>query len=356
VSTDEVNAMWRFVDPIVCAWEDNIVPLAIYQPKTLEAIQKADDYNHKPETIESHKSLGIVGLGKMGSGVALQLLEKGWNVVGYNRTASVADGYKKDGLYAAHTLKELVQKLPTPRVIWIMVPSGKPVDETIFGKNGLVQYLNKGDIIIDAGNSMYKESIKRADKLEGYGLTLIDTGVSGGPKGARYGACIMVGGDRKTYDYLTPLFVDLTVASGSQFFPGTGAGHFVKMVHNGIEYGMMQAIAEGFAILKKASFKLNLTNIAKIYNHGSVIESSLLKWLKDGFEIYGESLKKVSGTVAHTGEGAWTIEAAKELDVKVKIIEGALQFRKSSEKNPSFAGKILSTMRNQFGGHSIEDV
>ncbi len=353
VSTDEVLSMWRFVDPIIRAWQKNLVPLRIYKPYT-EPISGNLTLENKQDTIETNRSIGVIGLGKMGTGVALQLLEKGWNVVGYNRTYEVTKQLEKEGLTAAETIKDLVKQLKSPRVVWIMVPSGKPVDEMIFGKDGLVKHLKKGDIIIDAGNSNYKDTIRRAKRIEKYGIKFADAGVSGGPRGARFGACIMAGGDKKLYDYLTPLYIDLTVASGAQFFPGIGAGHFVKMVHNGIEYGMMQAIAEGFAIMKKSEYKLNLTNIADLYNHGSVVESRLVKWLKDGLEIYGEDLKQVSGTVAHTGEGAWTVEAADDLKIKARIIEAALQFRKNSEKNPDYTGKILSTMRNQFGGHSIK--
>lgn len=354
VSTDEVKAMWRFIDPIVCAWDDNKVPLATYIPGKDMVLKDAKKTIHTDTTVATNRSIGVVGLGKMGAGIALHLLEKGWEVVGYNRTIEVTKQYEKDGLKTAESIEDLVKLLKPPRLIWIMVPSGKPVDEMMFGENGLTNYLDKNDIIIDAGNSNYKETIERAKKLKSFGIKFADAGVSGGPRGARYGACIMAGGDKKLYDYLTPLYIDLTVAEGSQFFPGIGAGHFVKMIHNGIEYGMMQAIAEGFAIMKQASYKLNLINIANLYNHGSVVESRLVGWLQDGLEIYGPSLHNVSGTVAHTGEGAWTVVAAKELGVKAKIIEGALQFRKDSEKKPDYTGKLLSTMRNQFGGHSIK--
>ncbi len=354
VSTDEVLAMWKFVDPIIKSWAENAVPLSLYKKHSESIINEVESPTTHINSIANNHSIGVVGLGKMGTGIALQLLEKGWNVVGYNRTFEVAQALEKDGLKTAVTIKSLVEQLKPPRLIWIMVPSGRPVDEMIFGTDGLVKYLEKGDIMIDAGNSNYKDTIERAKKIKKYGIRFADAGVSGGPKGARYGACIMVGGEREIYDYLTPLYIDLTVASGTQFFEGIGAGHFVKMVHNGIEYGMMQAIAEGFAIMKKAKYKLDLRNVAHLYNHGSVVESRLIGWLKDGLEIYGEELDKVSGTVAHTGEGAWTVEAANDLDVKARIIEGALQFRKDSEKNPSYTGKLLSTMRNQFGGHSIK--
>lgn len=182
----------------------------------------------------------------------------------------------------------------------------------------------------------------------------MDVGTSGGPSGARNGACLMVGGDKKIYEYLLPLLVDIALPNAVEFFKGAGAGHFVKMVHNGIEYGMMQAIAEGFTILKKSSYNLNLNRVADIYNNGSVIESRLTNWLKNAFHVYGEDLALISGSVAHTGEGAWTVDAAKAMKLKAKIIEESFKFRVESEKNPSFGGKVLSALRNQFGGHSVK--
>ena len=168
------------------------------------------------------------------------------------------------------------------------------------------------------------------------------------------GACIMVGGKKSDYQYLEPLFKDLVVPDGVQHFEGIGAGHFVKMVHNGIEYGMMQALAEGFTILKKSDYQLDLSKAAEIYNHGSVIESRLVGWLEDAFKLYSQDLKGVSGKVKHSGEGEWTVQTAKELKLKAKIIEGAFDFRVQSEKNPSYTGKISTVLRNQFGGHSLK--
>ncbi|MCH7759185.1 6-phosphogluconate dehydrogenase (decarboxylating), partial [Patescibacteria group bacterium] len=181
----------------------------------------------------------------------------------------------------------------------------------------------------------------------------VDVGVSGGPDGARYGASLMIGGKKEIYEKLFPLFMDLSIPGGIQFFKGAGAGHFVKMVHNGIEYGMMQALAEGFTILKKADYKLDLTKVVEVYNHGTVIKSQLIEWLRDAFELHGENLNGVSSTVGHTGEGAWTVKTAQEMKVKAKIIEQALKFRIQSKKNPSYTGKILSAIREQFGGHQV---
>ena len=233
-----------------------------------------------------------------------------------------------------------------------MVPAGKPVDDMLFGPDGLVHHLKRGDIIIDGGNSFYKDTILRAKRLAKKGIHLFDVGTSGGPRGALHGACLMIGGNAKVFEELRPLFRDLSNGTAYQFFSGTGAGHFVKMVHNGIEYGMMQAIAEGFALLKKAHFKLDLTEVASIYNNGSVIESRLTKWLEKAFLEHGNDLKAITGSVAQTGEGAWTAATAKALKIATPIIEGSVKFRKQSEKKPSYTGKVLSALRGQFGGHA----
>lgn len=353
VSTAEVNAMWQFIDPIVHAWEEKKTPLYTYTPNTAQVQDAAKQFFSKKQkgTPPLSNQIGIIGLGKMGGNIAYQLSEKGWDVHAYNRTYQVAQDLKKEGITPARTIQELVSRLHSPRVLWIMVPAGKPVDDTLFGENGLIQYLEEGDIIIDAGNSNYKDAPPRAHKLAERGVRFVDAGVSGGPGGARYGACIMVGGDRKDFQFLAPLFTDITVSQGVEFFPGVGAGHFVKMIHNGIEYGMMQAIAEGFAIMQKSPYALDLSKIASVYNHGSVIESRLIQWLYDAFHQHGQSLEKISGSVAHTGEGQWTVEAGKELGIPPKIIEESLQFRVESEESPSYTGKIVSALRNQFGGH-----
>ncbi|MBI2051567.1 glucose-6-phosphate dehydrogenase [Candidatus Roizmanbacteria bacterium] len=347
LDTKEVMAMWKYTDPIICAWDEDLVPLTTYKPNT--GIIR--EQRTKNEERRMRREVGVVGLGKMGTNIARQLIEKGWRVVGYNRTRSVTRELSKEGLVSVATLQDLVKKLKPPRVIWLMVPQGAPVDEMIAG---LIPYLQKGDIVIDAGNSFYKDTVKRGKKLEVRGLKFLDVGVSGGPGGARRGASLMVGGELKLYEYLLPLFIDISVPQGVEFFEGIGAGHFVKMVHNGIEYGMMQAIAEGFSILKKAKYKLDLKKVAEVYNHGSVVESRLTKWLSEGFQIYREDLEKVTGSVPRGGEGDWTVEAAEELGIKAKIIEEAVKFRAESEKKPNYMGKILNTMRNQFGGHSIK--
>jgi len=297
------------------------------------------------------KKVGLIGLGKMGKNMTQRLLEKKWKVIGYDKKLNKNFIDKK--LIIVNSLEELVKKLSPPRLIWLMVPAGKSTDEVLFNKKGLLNFLQKGDIVIDGGNSFYFDSIKRAEKLSKRNFEFVDVGVSGGPEGARNGACLMIGGKEKIFKYLKPLFRDLSTENGFQFFEGTGAGHFVKMVHNGIEYGMMQAIAEGFDLIKESNYKLNLEKVADIYNHGSVIESRLISWLEKAFKIHGQDLKNVSGKVGHTGEGEWTIKIAKRLKVPVKIIEESFKFRILSQKKPSFTGKILSALREQFGGHRV---
>ena len=307
----------------------------------------------------SAREIGIVGLGKMGSGIARQLMGKGWRVVGYNRSIEATRELVKNGLTGTKTFKDLVSELSTPRVVWIMVPAGKPVGEMI---KKLSSLLEKGDIVIDGGNSFYKDSVRHHKELAKKGIGFVDVGVSGGPKGARHGASLMVGGERKLYDYLLPLYNDLSVPKGHQHFEGAGAGHFAKMVHNGIEYGMMQAIAEGFDVMKNSGYKLHLKDVAKVYNHGSVIESRLMGWMSDAFEKFGDELKEVSGSAGSGGaagmaksEAKWTLDVAKKLGIEAKVIEKSINARVNSQKKPSFQGKIINALRNRFGGHEIKN-
>ena len=230
-----------------------------------------------------------------------------------------------------------------------MVPY-QAVDNVIAG---LLPFLSKGDTLVDGGNSPYKESIKRARELEKQGIAFLDAGVSGGPAGARCGACIMIGGKKEVFQRYETLFQDLSVENGYGYMGNAGAGHFVKMVHNGIEYGMMQAIAEGFAVMQSSPLSLDLVKIADVYNHKSVIESRLVSWLKEALGQYGDALQGISGSVDYTGEGDWAVEAAKELGIPVPVIEQSLAFRVESHRTPSYTGQLLSAMRHQFGGHEV---
>lgn len=292
--------------------------------------------------------IGYVGLGKMGHNMVLRLLEKGHQVVGYNRSPESTKETEKAGVIGTYSIEEFVKKMPSNKIIWITVPQGTPVDDVI---SSLLPHLKKGDILIDCGNSYFKDSIRRSKELKKKGIYFLDIGVSGGPGGARHGASMMIGGEKQIFQKLESLFKDLCVPEGYGYMGKSGAGHFVKMVHNGIEYGMMQAIAEGFEVMKKSEFNLNLTKVAEVYNHGTVIESRLVGWLKKAYEQFGEDLESISGSVEHTGMGEWTSNTAKELGVPVPIIKGAFDFRVNSSKNPSYSGKVLSALRNQFGGH-----
>lgn len=343
VSSEEIKAMWKFIDPILEVWQKNQVPLNTYKPDTNDILKEPFFIEQAVRPAPSvKKEIAIVGLGKMGSGISARLKETGWEVVSYDPKI------RGD----AKSLQDLVKKISKPRLLWLMIPADA-VDNVLFNKKGLAGFLERGDTIIDGGNSFFEESIRRGKRLSKNGIKFLDVGVSGGPEGARNGASLMIGGDRKLFEKWEDLFADLAVPGGYAYMGKSGAGHFVKMIHNGIEYGMMQAIAEGFAILKKSPFKLDLRKIAEVYNHGSVIESRLVGWLRNAFEKSGEDLKAVSGSVGYTGEGEWTIKTADKLKVPAHIIKESFKFRVKSHKAPDYIGKILSALRNQFGGHEV---
>lgn len=296
------------------------------------------------------KKIGYIGLGKMGKGMVLRLLEHSWCVVAYNRSQESVKEVESAGAIGVTSIKEVVEKLETPRLVWLMVPH-KAVDSVL---EELVSLLEDGDIVIDGGNSNYRQSVRRARELKEKNINFFDAGVSGGPGGARNGACTMIGGEKELFKKYEELFRDISAPSAYAYMGKAGAGHFVKMVHNGIEYGMMQAIGEGFEVLKKSEFDLDLKEVARIYNSRSVIESRLTNWLVGAYEKYGEDLNDISGSVSASGEGLWTVETARELGVPVPVIEGALRFREESQKHPSYTGQVVSALRNQFGGHEVK--
>ncbi len=299
-----------------------------------------------------NKQIGIIGLGKMGGNIARRLTDKGWKVYGYNRTAAVTQKLEKEGIIGAYSLEELILGLPKPRVIITILTAGAPTDEMLAA---LLPLLEPEDIVLEFSNSLYLDTIKRGKIFEKKKIKFIDVGISGGPGGALNGACLMVGGDKKTFEQIKPLLASEGRPGTLMHFEGVGAGHFVKMVHNGIEYGMMQSIAEGFNLLKNGPYKnLKMTDITNIYMNGSVVESRLVGWLADAFKTYGDNLTDLSGSVGYTGEGEWTAKIAKKFKLPNKVISDSVQFRIESQKKPSFTGKILTGMRNAFGGHSIE--
>ena len=298
------------------------------------------------------KQIGYIGLGKMGMSMVARLKDKKWHV----------ETYDVNGRGSVQSVEQLANSLSKPRMIWIMVPAlakasaGKPayspVDNVIAK---LLPHLTKGDIVIDGGNSFYVDSIRSGKKLAQRGISFLDVGVSGGPGTVRDGKpAFMVGGEKEIFAKLKPLFQDLTKKESFGYMGKSGAGHFVKMVHNGIEYGMMQALAEGFCLMERVPFALDLQEVARVYNNGSVIQSRLVGWLEAGFARYGRDLKEASGRVQHTGEGEWTVKTAKKFGVPVPAIKAAFGFRLQSAKKPSYTGKILTMLRSQFGGHSIK--
>ncbi len=351
ISSSEVEASWKFIDPIIDGWNQGVVPLVSYESGTTPAPKFFEIVD---EEKKSGDQIGIIGLGKMGGNIARRLHSKKWQVVGFNEVSDVTKKIESEGILGAYSMQELVSKLSKSRTVWLMVPH-QVVDVVL---DELTPLLEKGDTVIDGGNSLYKESIRRSKKLAVMGINFLDIGVSGGPGGARDGACLMVGGKRELYEKYESLFKDISVDGGYGYMGESGAGHFVKMIHNGIEYGMMQAIGEGFEVMKKSPFSLDLHSVAEIYNHGSVITSRLVGWLADAYKKFSDELNAeacCSGKVSHSGEGQWTVDAAHEFGVPVKIIEGALEFRKQSQENPSYTGQVVSALRNQFGGHDTSN-
>ncbi len=304
-----------------------------------------------------NKQIGYIGLGKMGKNMVFRLLAHGWKVVAYNRTPDVLAEVEEKGGKGVASIKELGEKIEGTRIIFMMV-THTAVDEIL---KELVPILHKGDIVIDGGNSPYLDTMRRANELEEKGIEFMDIGVSGGPAGALSGACMMLGGKKENFDFIEKLgfFADTCLPEGYGYMGPHGAGHFVKMTHNGIEYGMMQAIAEGFDLLRHTKefgkdFSLDLLKIAEVYSHGSVITSSLVSWMEDGYRKYGKDLNDISGKASATGEGKWTVEAGFKENIKMPVIEASLKVRADSQIKPSYQGKVVSTMRGEFGQHMVE--
>jgi len=297
------------------------------------------------------KIIGYIGLGKMGRNMVYNLADHGWKVVAYNRSPEPRKMVAKQGIQTAESIEEMVNALPSQKLVWIMV-SHQAVDKIL---RDVLKNMKRGDTIIDGGNSHYLSTLKNAELCRKKGVNFLDCGVSGGPSGAREGACCMVGGSLSVYKKYEKLFKDISAPGGYGLMGENGTGHFVKMVHNGIEYGMMQAIGEGFEVMKKSKFHLDLKKVVEVYNNQSVITSRLVGWLGLAYKQYGVDLKQISGKVSHSGEGQWTVEAARKLKVRVPIIKGSLNFRKQSQKKPSYTGQVVSALRNQFGGHEVKN-
>ncbi|HEX9841078.1 MAG TPA: decarboxylating 6-phosphogluconate dehydrogenase [Anaerolineales bacterium] len=297
--------------------------------------------------------LAMIGLGKMGLNMATRLVRGGHRVVGHARTAETVESAVKLGAEGAHSLEEAVGKLSAPRIIWLMIPAGKVTDATI---EELSKLLSTGDIVVDGGNSNYKDSVRHAEMLEPQGIDFVDCGTSGGIWGLTEGYSLMIGGKREVVEQLRPIFETLAPApdKGWGHVGPHGAGHFVKMVHNGIEYGMMQAFAEGFSIMKaKEEFGLDLAQISHIWQHGSVVRSWLLDLAARALDEDGK-LAEIKPWVADSGEGRWTVFESINLDVPAPVITLALQMRFISRDEENFSARMLAALRNQFGGHAIK--
>ncbi len=293
--------------------------------------------------------LGFVGLGKMGLNMVENLLDHGHKVVVYDLSNEAVEKAVEKGASSAVSLEEMAARLSGPRVFWLMVPSGEPVDRTL---ESLLQVVDRGDIVVDGGNSNFHDTLRRSERLSAEGVVFLDIGTSGGLEGARHGACMMVGGDREAFTTLTPLFRDMCVSGGYGYMGGSGAGHFAKMVHNGIEYGMMQAIGEGFDILQNSGFGFDHHEVARVWANGSVIRGWLMDLVERAFQKDGE-LGYLSGEIADSGEGKWTVETALDQGVSIPVIADALFRRYRSRSHDNFSDKVVAALRHEFGGHGF---
>ncbi len=293
--------------------------------------------------------IAIVGLGRMGGNMARRLLQDGHRVVAHNRSREPIDELAAEGAVAAYELEDVVSQLEAPRAIWLMVPAGPPVDQQIAA---LVPLLDKGDIIIDGGNSRYTDTITRHDHLKEKGIHFLDAGTSGGVWGLQVGYCLMVGGPDEAVKVVEPAFKSLAPDGGYMHIGPSGSGHFVKMIHNGIEYGMMQAYAEGFEILEKSRYDIDLRAVSDLWMHGSVVRSWLLELAERAF-AEDPHLDSIKGYVNDSGEGRWTVFESIDLDVAAPTIYMALAMRFLSRQEDTFGNKVLAALRNQFGGHAV---
>ena len=297
--------------------------------------------------------VGLIGLGKMGANMARRLLRDDHNVVGFDLNPDAVDALESDGGRGADSLAALVDALDPPRVCWIMVPAGEAVDATL---DDLLPLLDEGDVVVDGGNSNYNDTLRRADRTHDAGMHFVDVGTSGGVWGLEEGYSMMVGGSDDAVDVLRPAL--RTLAPGPDRGWGhvgpAGSGHFVKMVHNGIEYGLMQAYAEGFHIMKaKGDFDLDLQQVAEIWRHGSVVRSWLLDLTARALDA-DQDLPDVAAWVNDSGEGRWTVQEAIDLDVPAPVITDALIQRLQSRQDETYAHRLLNALRNQFGGHAVK--
>ncbi|MDM8147464.1 phosphogluconate dehydrogenase (NAD(+)-dependent, decarboxylating) [Priestia megaterium] len=294
--------------------------------------------------------IGLIGLGKMGYNLSLNLMDNHHEVVAYDVNKEAIEKLANEGATGAFTVEELVNELPlSPKVVWIMVPAGEVTENVI---TELKELLSEGDIIIDGGNSNYKESVRRAQDLQEKGIYFFDVGTSGGMEGARNGACTMIGGDAEVFRTIEPVFNDICVENGFMYAGKSGSGHFLKMVHNGVEYGMMQSIAEGFEVLEKSQFDFDYEAVARVWNNGSVVRSWLMELTENAFSK-DPKLDSIKGVMQSSGEGKWTVETALDLQTATPVIALSLMMRYRSLEEDTFTGKVVAALRNEFGGHGV---
>lgn len=290
----------------------------------------------------------LVGLGKMGLNLALNLMSQGCSVIGYDVDAKSREEARKQNIFVLEDMGEYLMR-PSEKVVWLMVPSGDPTQSVV---DMMLDKLGKGDILIEAGNSHYKDSMKRAALAHEKGIDYLDVGTSGGISGARYGACLMVGGKKSSYEKMEKVFERICVDDGCMYAGASGSGHFLKMIHNGVEYGMMQSIGEGFQIVEESEFDYDLEAVAKVWNHGSVVRSWLMELAQQAF-AQNPHLKNLEGIVSASGEAKWTVETALEMEIAAPVITLSLMMRNLSQDHDKFSAKVVSALRNGFGGHAI---
>ncbi|API88556.1 6-phosphogluconate dehydrogenase (decarboxylating) [Marinilactibacillus sp. 15R] len=294
--------------------------------------------------------LAILGLGKMGFNLMQNLLDHKHEVVAFDIDHNLVEQAEAVGAKGVTSIQKVFKQLDGKKIIWMMVPAGEITEKLIVD---LKPYLSEEDILIDGGNSNYKDTVKRYHDLKNKGISYIDVGTSGGMEGAREGACTMIGGDKEVFDQIEPIFKDISVENGYLYTGESGSGHFLKMVHNGVEYGMMQAMSEGFDILEKSTYDFDHEKVARVWNNGSVIRSWLMELMESAFSE-DPKLDKIRGIVHASGEGKWTVETALELETAAPVIALSLMMRNRSLESNSFSGKVVASLRNQFGGHAVE--
>jgi 6-phosphogluconate dehydrogenase len=295
--------------------------------------------------------IAILGLGRMGANMVRRLLLDKHRVVAWNRSPEPIKELEAEGAVGAYTLDEVINQLQTPRVIWMMLPSGQVTTDMI---NRLLPMMSQGDILVDGGNSNWKDSVSRGKQAQEHGIRYLDAGVSGGVWGLEIGYCTMVGGDADAFAIVEPAIKTLAPVDGYKHVGPSGAGHFSKMIHNGIEYGMLQAYAEGFEILQASSYDYDLAGLAKLWNHGSVVRSWLLELAERAFDD-DPKLESIRGYVDDSGEGRWTVAAAIEESVPAPVLTLSLMARFRSRQEDSFSAKVVAALRHQFGGHAVQE-